>query len=131
MPTPTPTPTATVPVVVRQAATGGIYYVTKEASVSIPGGLIGVPIGTQVTLVADRGDKVLVTTGRDEFELPKWQVTNDPRLSALVVKRAQATQAEQDQYQTQQNALLLKEQQEEIEFLKTHPLAAPKPTPPP
>ena len=96
----------------------------------IPGGLIGVAIGTEVTLLADKGDKVLVTNGRDEFELRKSQVTNDPRLSALIIKRAQATQAEQDQYQAQQNALLIKEQQENLEFLKTHPLASPPPTPP-
>ena len=119
----------TVPVVVRQAATGGIYYVTKEMTVGIPGGLLGVSIGTQVTLMADKGDKMLVTNGRDEFELKKSEVTNDPQLSALLVKRAQATQAEQDQYQAQQNALLLKEQQENLEFLKTHPLATPTPTP--
>ena len=127
--TPEPTPTPTVPVVVRQAETGAVYYVTREITVRIPGGLLGVAIGTQVTLVADRGDKLLVTNGRDEFELLKSQVTNDPRMSALLVKRAQATQAEQDQYQAQQNALLLKEQQENLEFLKTHPLATPTPTP--
>ena len=115
--------------VVRQATTEAVYYVTKEATVRIPGGLLGVSIGTRVTLMADRGDKMLVTDGRDEFELNRSQLTNDPRLSALLIKRAQATQAEQDQYQAEQNALLLKEQQENLEFLKTHPLATPTPTP--
>ena len=126
-PIPSPTPTPIVPVVVRQAATEGVYYVTKEATVRIPGGLLGLSIGTQVTLIADKGDKVLVKNGRDEFELNKSQVTNDPRLSALLVKRARATQAEQDRYQAQQDALLHKEEQENLEFLKTHPLATPTP----
>ncbi len=72
---------------------------------------------------------MLVTDGRDEFEINKAQVTNDPRLSALMIKRAQTAQAQQDQLRTQQNALLLKQQQEEIDFLRAHPLETPTPSP--
>ena len=112
---------------VRQAAVQGLYFVTSDVTVRIPGGLLGVSIGTEVTLVADRGNKMLVTNGRDQFELNKSQVTDDPQLSATLVQRAQAVQAAQNQYQTQQDAALRSQQQAELEFLKTHPLATPTP----
>ena len=113
---------------VRSAATEGLYFVTSDVTVQIPGGLLGISVGTEVTLVADKGDKMVVTNGRDKFELKKSQVTDDPQLSATLVQRAQAVQAAQNQYQTQQETALRQQQQAELEFLKTHPLATPTPT---
>ena len=105
----------------------GVYYVTRDTTVRIPGGLLGVSQGTEVVLVADKGDKILFTNGRDQFELSKSMVTNDPKAEAELVKKAQAAQEVQEKLKAQQNDLLIKQQKAEVEFLRTHPLATPTP----
>ena len=117
--------------VIQQYVPGEQFFVTRDVTVRIPGGLIGVPTGTEVTLLTEKGTKLFVTNGHDKFELDKSQVTSDPKLSETLVEDARAAQAAQEQYLKQQNAVLLKQQQETVEFLKTHPLATPTPTPVP
>ena len=118
-----------MPVTRQQYSPGEELFVTSDVTVRIPGGLIGVPTGTEVTLLTDKGTRLLVSNGRDKFELNKSQVTNDPKLSETLVERARTVHAAQEQYQKQQEAVLQKQQREAVEFLKTHPLATPTPTP--
>ena len=106
-----------------------MYYVTEDITVRLPGALIGVPAGTQVKELKDNGDTRQVTDGHDQYAVKKTQLTNDLDIATLILKRAAAAQAASDQYQAEQNALLLKQQQAELEYQKTHPLASATPTP--
>ena len=105
---------------------------TEDVTVRLTGGLMGVTAGTPVTSVKDNGETLQVTAdGRQQFTVKKSQLTNDLDVAQLILKRAQAAQAATDAYQAQQSAVLIKQQQAEIEFLKTHPLAPSSPTPTP
>jgi hypothetical protein len=118
---PTPTP------VVKHYAPPGVYFITEDISVRLPAGLLGVVAGTRVQMVADKGATLQVTDGRDSFEVKKTQVTNEIEAAASMQRQAQAAQAASDQYRQQSDKLLQKQQQDYIDFLKAHPLAAPTP----
>ena len=72
-----------------------------------------------------------VSDGKDEFEVKKSQVTNDLDIAAIIQKRAAAAEAASENFRAQQEEILLKQQRDQMEFLRTHPLSAPTPTPSP
>ena len=113
----------------RRLAPEGVFFVTEDITVRIVGGLIGVPLGTQVTMVKDLGSKMLVTDGRDQFEVDRSKVTNDLNVSAALIKRYQSSEAAEEKYRAQQEAILLRQQQAELDYLKKNPLATPTPSP--
>ena len=126
-PTPTPTPKPTPP----KFAADGVYYLMQDVSVRLPAGILGVVAGTEVRLLKDNGDTLHVTDGHDEFDVKKTQVTNELEIAARVRKAADAALSADERVQAQQDAIRLKQQQEQLEFMKSHPLAAPTPTPSP
>jgi hypothetical protein len=131
-PTPTPTPvgTPTPTPVAKRYAPEGIFYVTEEVTVRLPAGIMGVSPGTQVKLVKDKGDTKSVTDGKDTFDVKSSQLTNDLDDVAKILKGAQGAQQAGDAFLRQQQAAYLKQQQDQIEYLRTHPLSGnPTPTP--
>jgi hypothetical protein len=129
LPTPTPKPTPTP--IVKHYAPPGTYFVTEDITVRLPAGLLGVIAGTRVQMLADKGETLQVTDGTDSFEVKKSQVTNEIEAATAIQKQAQAAQAASDQYQAQSEALQQKQQHDYVEFLKSHPLSVPTPTPTP
>ena len=125
MPTPVPTPTP----VVHRYAPPGVFYVLEDVTVRLSGGLLGVTAGTEVKMLVDNGEVMRMTDGRDQFDLKKSQVTNDLDIAASTLKRAGAAAAASDQFRAQQDSLLQKQQQAELDYLRTHPLATATPTP--
>ncbi len=97
----------------------------------LPAGLLGVEAGTRVQRVADKGDTMQVNDGRDTFEVKKSQLTNEIEAAMVLQKQAQAIDQANDQFRAQSDALRQKQQADYLEFLKTHPLAVPTPTPTP
>ncbi len=131
-PPPTPTPKPTPTPIVKHYAPDGVYFVTEDISVRLPAGVLGVVAGTRVQRVADKGgDTIQVTDGHDNFEVKRSQVTNEIEAATLLQRNAAAAQAASDQFQQQSDALLQKQQRDYLEFLRTHPLSAPTPTPTP
>ena len=100
----------------------------QDASVRLPAGILGVLAGTEVRALKENGDTLHVTDGHDEFDVKKSQVTNDLELAARIRKAADASASADDRARAQGEALYLKQQQEQIDFYKTHPLATPTPT---
>lgn len=103
----------------------------NDATVPIKGGLKGVLAGSAVRLVKDGAATMQVTDGQDQFEVKKSQVTNDLDIAAIIQKRAAAAEAASENFRAQQEEILLKQQRDQMEFLRTHPLSAPTPTPSP
>jgi hypothetical protein len=130
-PIPTPTPVPTPTPIVKHYAPPGVYFLTEDLTVRLPAGLLGEIAGTRVQMVADKGETLMVTDGHDTFEVKKSKLTNEIEAATAMQRQAQATQDASDQYRRQSDKLLQKQQQEYIDFLKAHPLAAPTPTPTP
>ena len=130
-PKPTPTPVPTPPPVAHRYAPAGVYYLTSDATVRLKAGLKGVVAGTAVKMVAEGTDVMQVTDGEDQFMVKKSQLTNDLDIAATVQKRAAADASEGASFQQAQEAALLKQQQEQTEFLSTHPLGGPSVSPSP
>ena len=129
LPTPTPPPTPTP--VVHHYAPEGVFYLTEDATVRLKAGLKGVVAGTPVKLVKDAGDTLQVTDGQDQFEVKKTQVTNDLDIAARIARQAASQEAASENFRAQQEAALLRQQHDQTEFLKAHPLSAPSGTPTP
>ena len=83
-------------------------------------------------MLKDNGDTLHATDGVNEFDIKKSQVTNDLDIAAAVIKRA-ATQRMPPPMPPQlpRKSILQKQQAEQVEFLRMHPLdgAAPSVTP--
>ncbi len=138
-PSPTPTPVAT-PVreaepkpkpMVERRAPAGVLYLLEDTSVVINNGLQGFVAGTEIRLLKANGDLLQVAAGDCQFTVKKAQVTDNLDIAAAVRKRAAAIEAANEASQRLQEAALIKQQHDEIEFLRTHPLATPTPTPTP
>ena len=129
LPTPTPPPTPTP--VVHHYAPAGVYYLLADATVRLKAGLKGVVAGTPVRMVAEGAELMQVTDGEDQFEVKKSQVTNDLDIAAAVQKRANADANASEAFRSQQEAIVVKQQQEQTEFLRMHPLSVPTATPTP
>lgn len=129
MPTPTPVPTPTP--YVHRYAPEGVFYVTEDIDVRLKAGIAGIVSGTPVKMLKDNGDTMRVNDGVNEFDIKKTQVTNDLDVAAAVIKRATAADAADDAVRAAQQAAYVKQQRDQIEFLRTHPLsgAAPSATP--
>ena len=130
-PSPTPTPLPTPTPVVHRYAPAGVFYVTEDFTAHIPGGLVGVIAGTQVKQLKDDGDTAQVTDGSTTFDIKKTMLTNDLDIAAAISKHSAAVEAATNAARADQDALATKQQQDQLEYLKTHPLAAPTPTPTP
>ena len=102
---------------------------TEDISVRLPAGILGVLAGTQVKMLKDNGDTLHVTDGRDEYDVKKSQVTNELEIARRIQKASNAAAADEARAQAQSEALYLKQQRDEIEYLKAHPLSTPTPTP--
>ena len=94
----------------------------------ISGGLEGVAAGTEVRLVKDNGAKVLVSYNDHEFSVWKTQVTNDLDTANAVRKRAAGVEAADAATRQQRESTYVKQQRDQTDFLKTHPLATATPT---
>lgn len=101
---------------------------TEETSVRLKAGILGVLAGTEVHLLKDNGDTLHVTDGHDEFDVKKSQVTNELEIANRIRRASDAAASAEDRAAAQRQSLYLKQQQEQIEFYKTHPLATPTPT---
>ena len=123
---PKPTPEAA-----RRIAPAGVLYLTEDVVVPIQNGLKGIAAGTEVKLVRESGDVLQVTDGGQPFALKKRQATDDLDVVDAIRKRVAADEAANEISRQQQEELLVKQQREQIEFLRTHPLASPTPTPSP
>ena len=133
-PKPTPTPATPTPVptptpVVHHYAPDGVFYVIEDYSAHIKGGLIGVTAGSQVKLLRDNGDSAQVTDGTTPFDIPKAKLTNDLDLAAVLAKREQAVEAATNAARAEQDAVAAKQAQDDLDYLKAHPLGTPTPTP--
>ena len=132
-PKPTVTPTPKVepsPKPTREhRAPPGVLYLVEDTTVPLKDGLEGLVAGSPVKLVKVIGDSVLVASGDHEFTVKKTQVTDDLDIVAVVQRRAAAIEAADEASLQQQESVLVKQQREQIEFLRTHPLATPTPTP--
>ncbi len=130
-PPPTPTPVPTPTPYVHHYAPEGVFYVTEDISVRLKAGIAGILAGTPVKMVKDNGDTMQVNDGINDFEIKKSQVTNDLDIAAAVIKRASATSAADNAARAAQEAIYTKQQRDQVEFLRTHPLsgAAPSATP--
>ncbi len=122
LPAPKPTP---------RRAPDGVYYLTEDMSVPIKGGLEGLPAGTRVQLVRDQGDSLVMANGDHQFTVRRWQVTDNLDRATAVQRQTAASEAASVASLQQREAELVKQQREQVEFLRTHPLAAPTPTPSP
>ena len=109
----------------------GTFYVTEDISVRLKAGIAGIIAGTPVKMLKDNGDTMRVTDGINEFDLKKSQATNDIDAAAIIIKGAAAAASADDAARAAQEAVYLKQQHDEIEFLRTHPLAVPAATPTP
>jgi hypothetical protein len=103
--------------------------VTQDVTVRLASGLMGVAPGTQVKMLHDNGTLSHVTDGSHEFDISRNQLTNDLTTAAAIQKSNDATQAAGDAFRSQQEAVEQQKQRDYIEFLRTHPLGAPTPTP--
>ena len=130
-PPPTPTPLPTPTPVVHRYAPEGVFYVTEDFTAHIPGGLVGVPAGTQVKQLKDNGDTAQVTDGNTPFDIKKSMLTNDLDVAAAITKRSAALEAATNAARAEQEAVAAKQQQEQLQYLQTHPLAVPTPVPTP
>ncbi len=128
-PPPTPTPVPTPTPYVHRYAPEGVFYVTEDLSVRLKAGIAGIIAGTPVKMLKDNGDTLHVNDGINEFDIKKSQVTNDLDIAAAVIKRATAANAADDATRAAQEAIYLKQQRDQIEFLRTHPLSTQKATP--
>ena len=128
-PIPTPKPLPTPTPVVHHYAPEGTYFVTEDITVHLKAGLAGIIAGTPVKMLKDNGDTLHATDGTNEFDLKKSQVTNDLDIAADVAKRAAAANAAADAATAQQEAIYQKQQRDQLEFLRTHPLTGATPTP--
>ena len=127
-PVPTPTPPPTPTPVVHHYAPEGTYFVTEDITVRLKAGLAGIVAGTPVKMLKDNGDTLHVTDTTNEFDVKKSQVTNDIDIAAAIARRAAAAGAAADAATAAQEAILQKQQSEQIEFLRTHPLGGPAPS---
>ena len=116
---------------VHHYAPEGVFYLTEDATVRLKAGLKGVVAGTPVKLVKDGGDTLQVTDGQDQFEVKKAQVTNDLDIAAKIARQSASQEAASENFRAQQEAALLRQQHDQVEFLKAHPLSAPSATPTP
>ncbi len=110
-------------------APAGVLYLLEDTLVPLPHGLQGVVAGTEVRLVKVDGDMVQVAIDDIQFTIKKTRVTDDLDMAAAAKKRAAAVESTDEAIRQEQEAVLVKQQQEQIEFLRTHPLATPTPTP--
>jgi hypothetical protein len=85
---PTPTPAA------HRLAPPGVYFATEYMSVRSSGGITGIPPGTRLELVQDRGEVARVTTGQVQFDAKKYQLTNDLDIAAEVSSQDAAQQSQ-------------------------------------
>ena len=106
-----------------------MLYLTEDTTLPLQYGLEGLPAGTAVKLIKATGDTVQVDESGKVFTMRRNQVTDDLDVAAAVQKRTAATEAANEAARQQQEAVLVKQQRERIEFLRTHPLATPTPTP--
>ena len=124
-PKPTPTPLPTPTPYVHRYAPEGTFYVTEDISVRLKAGIAGIIAGTPVKMLKDSGDTMHVSDGINEFDIKKTQVTNDLDVASDVIKRANAANAADDAARAAQEAVYAKQQRDQIEFLRTHPLSTP------
>ena len=129
VPTPTPTPTPTPKPTPVKFAPEGVYFLMEDVSVRLPAGILGVVAGTQVKLLKDNGDTLHVTDGHDEYDVKKSQVTNEYDIARRVRKESDATAVEEARAHAQAEAIRLKQERDQIEYLKSHPLSTPTPSP--
>ena len=127
-PVPTPTPKPTPTPYVHRYAPPGTYYVTEDITVHLKAGLAGIIAGTPVKMLKENPDTMQVTDGINEFEIKKSQVTNDLDTAEVIIKRANAANAADDAARSAGEAVYLKQQRDQIEFLRTHPLSGPAPS---
>ena len=71
----------------------GVYYLTERHTVFSDSGVTGFDPGTQVRLVEDRGDTMLVRINARRVEIPADQLTNDLRVLDEITRRQQAGEA--------------------------------------
>ncbi len=102
---------------------------TEDISVWLPTGVLGVVGGTQVEMLKDNGDKLHVTDGHDEFDVRKSLLTNEYEIAQRIRKASDSRAADDARVQAQAEVLRLKQQRDQIEYLKAHPLSTPTPSP--
>lgn len=127
--TPTPTPTPTPKPTPVKFAPEGVYFLTEDVSVRLPAGILGIVAGTQLRLLKDNGEMLHVTDGHDEFDVKKSQVTNEYDIARRVQKDSSVAAADDARAQAAAQALRLKQEHDQIEYLKAHPLSTPTPSP--
>ncbi len=128
-PTPTLTPTPTPTPVVRRTAPDGVFYVTEDVTVRFPGGMMGLPPGTEVKMIKSVAGMAHVTDGTREFDINTKQLTNDLATAAAIQKSSRDAQAASDAFRQSQEAIEVQKQREYTEFLRAHPLGGAAPTP--
>ena len=85
-PPPTPPPqTATVPPAVKLPE--GVFYLLRHTSVPTESGVHGVPVGSLLTQLEDRGATIFVTDGELQFEIRRDALTNDQGVVRSFVAR--------------------------------------------
>lgn len=95
----------------------GIFFVTENISIMHDAGVIGIAPGTRVRLVKQKGPLMLVSDGKNEFEVAPDQVTNDTVVAQKLLQFDQAKQSTLAEMQAQQkNALLEQERQRRLAF---------------
>jgi pSer/pThr/pTyr-binding forkhead associated (FHA) protein len=78
----------------QHLAPNGTFWLTHRVSATTDSGVIGVPVGTKVTLVRYEGTALRVTDGQHEFDVAQPQVTNDLDLARQVFNADQRAQSQ-------------------------------------
>jgi hypothetical protein len=61
----------------EKVAPGTTLWLVQRIAVTTSSGVTGIPAGTKVTLIEDRGEKLLVSDGSQTFEATQAQITSD------------------------------------------------------
>jgi|ERR1051325_3475913 hypothetical protein len=71
----------------RRVAPEGVAYLVERVAITTNAGVTGFPPGTRVKILADHGEKILVSTEDTQFEVAGDKLTNDLDLAALVSRQ--------------------------------------------
>jgi hypothetical protein len=110
-----PVKNASTSVAAQHLAPDGVFFLIERVSIPAESGVVGLSPGTKVQFVRNEGNKVHVTDGKHEFEVAKFQLTNDIDLATSVVKNDAMAQQALTQYLQKQKAVVDKVEMDKIE----------------
>lgn len=98
----------------------GVYFVTENISIMHDAGVIGIAPGTRVRLVKRNGPLMLVSDGKNQFEVSPDQVTNDTVAAQKLLQFDQANQSTLAEIQAQQKTALLEQERQRRMAFERH-----------